>query len=71
MPAHGPPPMVPALMRPSLNDTVRLFTLSPDQAFAFLLLAQTVAEPDLPQRLMVICTGEPGTGKSQALKAFE
>jgi len=67
---HGPPPFVKLMHPPSVRDVIQLFTLSAEQAFAFLLLAKTTDVADLQQRLMVT-TGEPGTGKSQALLAFE
>ena len=40
---HGPPPDRKLPARPSIVDTVRLFTLSTEQAFAFVQLADALA----------------------------
>ena len=71
---HGPPPDMKLVEPPSIVDTVRLFTLSTEQAFAFVQLADALLlekqGQKLQQPLRMVLTGEPGTGKSQVLKAF-
>jgi hypothetical protein len=72
---HGPPPDVKLPQAPTIVDTVRLFTLSTEQAFALVQLAEALLEEVqgrlLQQPLRMVLTGEPGTGKSQVLKAFQ
>jgi hypothetical protein len=72
---HGPPPDIKMAQLPSIDDTIRLFTLCPEQAFAFIQLSDAMLlerqglKVDPPVRMVL--TGEPGTGKSQVLKAFQ
>ena len=72
---HGPPPDHKLSTVPSIVDTIKLFTLSAEQAFAFVLLADALLlEKEgvrASQPLRMVLTGEPGTGKSQVLKAFQ
>lgn len=72
---YGPPPDFKMQHQPSIVDTIRLFTLSKEQAFAFVQLADALllerqglvaADP-----VRMVLTGEPGTGKSQVLNAVE
>ena len=63
------PPYVAMLKPPSIDDCVDIFTLSPDQAVPFALLAQLLLDEKAgrrsPQRRVII-SGKPGSGKSQA-----
>jgi hypothetical protein len=72
---HGPPPDIKMSQLPSMQDTIKLFTLCPEQAFAFIQLGDAMllecrgTKHDPPLRMVL--AGEPGTGKSQVLKAFQ
>lgn len=73
---HGVPPTKTMDIKPSIVDTIRLFTLSEDQAFSFIQLADALLlDLDEPERTVepinMVLSGEPGTEKSQVLKAFE
>jgi hypothetical protein len=71
---HGPPPDFKMQCKPSIVDTIKLFTLSKEHAFAFVQLADALLlEREgirMPDPLRMVLTGEPGTGKSQVLKAL-
>jgi hypothetical protein len=74
LPVTGPPPFIKLLIPPSQEDTIRLFTLSTEQAFTFLLLSEHITQRiknSQVEPLRMILTGEPGVGKSQAVKALE
>jgi hypothetical protein len=77
---NGLPPFVKMQHPPNIADTVRLWTLNKTQAMAFALLATRMHEhndscqlgsspPD--KQLLMLLLGEPGTGKSQVIKALE
>ncbi|GLC44536.1 hypothetical protein PLESTM_001610800 [Pleodorina starrii] len=72
-PGHAPPDIL--LPRPpSIEDTIRLYTLAPDQAVPFILMARyfnrrNEPDPGRPPREMVV--GPPGTGKSQFAQALQ
>lgn len=72
---HGLPPDFKLQCKPGIVDTIKVFTLSKEQAFAFVQLADALLlereGTRLPEPLRMVLTGEPGTGKSQVLKAFE
>ncbi len=74
------PPLIKLATPPTIEDVVQLFTLSEEQAFAFIILAdyfdrqrlwlknpQAYPEPGPPPRVVVV--GKPGTGKSQVIHA--
>jgi hypothetical protein len=66
-------PMVKLQTPPTAQQTVKLFTLAANQAFYFLLRATTldaVLRGEHAVQLNMILAGEPGTGKSQVIKAF-
>jgi hypothetical protein len=76
----GIPPFVKLQCPPSIADTVSLCTLNEKQALAFALLAtrmhernSTTQQDDAtsPTQLLMLLLGEPGTGKSQVIKALE
>ncbi|EFJ39704.1 hypothetical protein VOLCADRAFT_108524 [Volvox carteri f. nagariensis] len=73
VPAGNTPPYIRLPQPPTIEDTIHLFTLSPEQAVPFILMARYFdrrAEPDpgLPPRMLVV--GRPGTGKSQFVHAL-
>jgi hypothetical protein len=74
IPVGHTPEFIPLEESPSIADTCRLFTLNMKQALAFTVLADRLlarlAEESQPQ-LLFLLLGDPGTGKSQVLKAFE
>ncbi len=74
------PPLIKMATPPTIEDVVQLFTLSEEQAFAFIILAdyfdrqrlwlenpQMYPEPGPPPRVVLV--GKPGTGKSQVIHA--
>lgn len=78
------PPYLRMLPVPSIGDAIAAFSLAPDQAFPFAVLAEKFEEmktyynhkpcqgpkPDRPAQLLACITGEPGTGKTQSLHTF-
>eukprot|EP00198_Chlamydomonas_reinhardtii_P004324 XP_001693660.1 predicted protein [Chlamydomonas reinhardtii] len=67
------PPMIKLPERPSVVDTINLFTLAADQAVPFMVLAdcfnrRNSAQPGEPPQMKVM--GGPGTGKSQFMHAL-
>ncbi|EFJ39502.1 hypothetical protein VOLCADRAFT_100891, partial [Volvox carteri f. nagariensis] len=53
---------------PSIDDTIELFTLAPDQAVPFMLMARyfdhrNEPDPGVPPQMLIM--GPPGTGKTQ------
>ncbi len=76
------PPMIKMAVPPTKEDTISLFTLSEEQAFAFIIFidyfeAQTAwlkdkeknPHPGEPPRVLMV--GKPGTGKSQVVHAAQ
>ncbi len=74
------PPLIKMARAPTSEDVVELFTLSEEQAFAFLIYAdyfdsqrswmeqpQLYPHPGPPPRVVIV--GKPGTGKSQIIHA--
>ncbi|EFJ39467.1 hypothetical protein VOLCADRAFT_100932 [Volvox carteri f. nagariensis] len=73
VPAGKTPPYIRLPQLPTIEDTIHLFTLSPEQAVPFILMARyfdhrTEPDPGLPPRMLVV--GRPGTGKSQFVHAL-
>ncbi len=74
------PPLIKMAVPPTIEDVVWLFTLSEEQAFAFIMFADYFdrqrlwlenpdanPDPGPPPRLVLV--GKPGTGKSQVIHA--
>ncbi|EFJ39847.1 hypothetical protein VOLCADRAFT_100474 [Volvox carteri f. nagariensis] len=58
---------------PSIDDTIELFTLAPDQAVPFMLMARyfdrrNEPDPGVPPQMLIM--GPPGTGKTQFVHAL-
>ncbi|EFJ39912.1 hypothetical protein VOLCADRAFT_100387 [Volvox carteri f. nagariensis] len=58
---------------PTIDDTVELFTLAPDQAVPFMLMARyfdrrNEPDPGVPPQMLIM--GPPGTGKTQFVHAL-
>jgi len=70
----GAVPYVRLAQRPTVGGTARIFGLSTDQAEPFVLLATTLEKESNKQRcspIRMVLMGEPGSGKSQILKALQ
>lgn len=74
IPVGQSPAFVQLEEKPTITDTIRLFTLNLKQALALTVLADRMlsklADEEQPQ-LLFLMLGDPGTGKSQVIKAFE
>ena len=73
IPPGRTPPYIRLQRPPSIDETIQLFTLAPEQAVPLMLLAQyfdrrNEPNPGAPPRMLVI--GPPGTGKSQFVHAL-
>ena len=68
-PAGELPPYIKTRVPPSVEETVALFAMSPDQARPFRQLATALLDPHAPQQ-RVYALGAPGCGKSHIVHAL-
>ena len=58
---------------PSPEDCIKLFHLDTEQAFAFLIISNTLLQEKMgmsPPQLKMVVSGQAGTGKSECMKAI-